>query len=272
MGGGKLPPPGRLNRLPPLLPGSRRLTKLAVPRAESQRRKAQALYARATARQGVDQSPVLSRSDSSELEASAELRSAASNRMTNPHDVDWKSYTDEDDDYLSSVDSGHAEYMARAMEVFAALRDGAPTSTKRVDTGIPVSTSEQVEDSCSLPKESGKKTRDAKHLSALSLAQRTWENIPGHRKLAYGKPPEWFMHQYGAKRWMFQRKAKTLPSTLKALTLCVRLNWHLALRNGVDASYHKTAVVDCDRRTLSGWSLPRVLRTTCRRFGTPFTT
>lgn len=124
----------------------------------------------------------------------------------------------------------------------------------------------------SVPKElavrcPGRLRRSSKRmkLPALVLAQRVYRCIDTKPD---GKPPSWFRQLYGAPSWIFRKKASELNSLHKALTLLVRLNWHLTLSKNSGLAYlaRRRYTPFNGVGSINGWSIPRVLRSTCRRF------
>ncbi len=102
-------------------------------------------------------------------------------------------------------------------------------------------------------------------LPALVLAQRVYRCLDTKPD---GKPPLWFRQLFGAPSWMFRTSARNLNCMHKALTLLVRLNWHLTLSENSGLAYlaRRRCAPLLGTGSIYGWSIPRVLRSTCRRF------
>lgn len=102
-------------------------------------------------------------------------------------------------------------------------------------------------------------------LPALVLAQRVYRCLDTKPD---GKPPLWFRQMYGAPSWIFRTAASNLSCLHKALTLLVRLNWHLTLSRNSGLAYlaRRRCAPFLGTGSINGWSIPRVLRSTCRRF------
>lgn len=105
--------------------------------------------------------------------------------------------------------------------------------------------------------------------NALRFAMERWA---ARDKTLYGKPPVWFMHLYGASPWMF--RVHLNKKIFKYLTLLVRMNWYL-LRSSSPGRCPSARVLlqrysslsgTCSAQSIPVGALPRMLRTTARRF------
>lgn len=97
--------------------------------------------------------------------------------------------------------------------------------------------------------------------SALHRAKLAWlQSGPVREKGSTPSTP--FALLYGARPWMFRTSSKRLSPCLQSLTLIVRMNWLMEPR------FRPGPLLGPG--SINGWNIPRVLRSTTRRFESSF--